>query len=91
MRLIVCDTGPILHLMEAKLLYLLNQLGRVYISRMVDTEIDELVPLWSKMKPEWLNVVSLYPNEVKQAESLYLAGVKQSQLSLLKELKRNGF
>jgi len=95
MRLIVCDTGPILHLIEAKLLYLLNQLGKVYIPKMVDTEIDELVPLWNKRKPEWLQVVSLYPNEVKQAESLYLAGLlglgEAEAIILAKRIKAKWF
>lgn len=31
MRLIVCDTGPILHLTEARLLELLQKSGKVYI------------------------------------------------------------
>jgi len=34
MKAIVCDTGPILHLKEAKLLELLQKAGRVYIPRM---------------------------------------------------------
>lgn len=44
MRLIVCDTGPILHLKESKLLELLQKAGKVYIPKMVDTEMNELYP-----------------------------------------------
>jgi predicted nucleic acid-binding protein len=53
MRLIVCDTGPILHLTEASLLELIQKSGKVYTPRMVDIEMNELYPLCQKQKPEW--------------------------------------
>lgn len=42
MRIAVCDTGPILHLMEAGLLGLLQNVGKVYIPKLVDSEISDL-------------------------------------------------
>jgi predicted nucleic acid-binding protein len=59
MRLIVCDTGPLLHLQEAGLLELLQKSGKVYIPRMVDIEMNELYPLWRKHKPEWITIEPL--------------------------------
>lgn len=75
MKLIVCDTGPILHLQEANLLELLQKTGKVYIPKMVDTEMNELCPQWKKHRQEWIFVEPLLPDETKQAESLFLSGL----------------
>lgn len=75
MKLIVCDTGPILHLNEAKLLGLLQKIGKVYIPKMVDIELNELFPYWEKDKPEWIIVSHLLSDETIQAESLFLSGL----------------
>jgi predicted nucleic acid-binding protein len=74
MRLIVCDTGPILHLKEANLLKLLQKAGKVYIPRMVDIEMNEIYPLWGKDRPKWIVVKPLLSDETAQAESLFLSG-----------------
>lgn len=74
MRLIVCDTGPILHLKEANLLRLLQKAGKVYIPKMVDIEMREIYSLWEKDKPKWIVVKTLLPDETTQAESLFLSG-----------------
>jgi hypothetical protein len=75
MKLIVCDTGPIIHLKEAKLLELLQKAGNVYIPKMVDIEINQLYPLWEKHRPEWIFIESLLPDEITRAESLFLSGL----------------
>ena len=72
MKLIVCDTGPILHLKEANLLKLLQKAGKVCIPRMVDIEMGEIYPLWEKHRPEWFVIKPLLPDEIAQAESLFL-------------------
>ena len=46
MRIIVCDTGPILHLIEAGLLGLLQDVGKVYIPKLVDSEMADLHQHW---------------------------------------------
>ena len=74
-KLIVCDTGPILHLSEAKLLELIQKISKVYIPKMVDTEMNELSPYWEKDKPEWMIISPLLPDETIQAESLFLSGL----------------
>jgi len=75
MKLIVSDTGPILHLSEANLLELLQNAGKVHIPQMVDTEMAELYPPWMNHKPAWIVINPLSPDELKGAESLYLAGL----------------
>lgn len=75
MRLIVCDTGPILHLQEAMLLELLQKAGKVYTPKIVDAEINEIYPKWGKDKPGWISVEPLLPDETKEAESLFLSGL----------------
>jgi len=95
MRLIVCDTGPILHLQEARLLGLLQKSGKVYIPRMVDIEMNELHPLWRKHRPEWITIEPLLPNETKEAESLFLSGLlgfgEAEAIILAKRLKPEWF
>lgn len=52
MRTIVCDTGPILHLGEAKLLKLLQKVRKIYIPEVVD---DELYVLKNGWYSKWLS------------------------------------
>lgn len=95
MRLIVCDTGPILHLTEARLLELLQKSGKVYIPKMVDVEMNELYPLWEKQKPEWIFIEPLRPDETREAESLSLSGLlglgEAEAIILAKRLKPEWF
>lgn len=75
MKLIVSDTGPILHLKEAKLSGLLQRAGKVYIPKMVDTEMDGLCPQWEGNRPKWISIKPLLPEETIQAETLSLSGL----------------
>jgi len=75
MRLIVSNTNPILHLKKANLLNPLHKTGKVYISQMVDTEMKEISPFWEKNRPEWIVIEQLLPDEIKQAEYLFLSGL----------------
>ena len=50
MKIIVSDTGPIVHLKEAGLLELLEEIGDIYIPKMVDVEITKLQPHWAKFQ-----------------------------------------
>ncbi|MEW6620579.1 MAG: DUF3368 domain-containing protein [bacterium] len=74
-RLIVCDTGPILHLQEIGLLDILQKAGKIYIPRMVDIEINSLIPQWKNQKPEWILIEALLPEETREAEFLSLSGL----------------
>jgi predicted nucleic acid-binding protein len=95
MKLIVSNTGPILHLTEANLLGLLQKAGKVYIPKLVEIEMDALYPHWTKHKPEWIFIEPLSPDELKEAESLYLAGLldfgEAEAIVLSKRLKPDWF
>lgn len=95
MRLIVCDTGPILHLQEARLLGLLQKSGKVCIPRMVNIEMNELHPIWRKHRPEWITIEPLLPDETKDAEFLFLSGLlgfgEAEAIILAKRLKPEWF
>ncbi len=75
MSLIVCDTGPILHLIEAGYIELLQRTGKVCIPKVVDNEITSLFPPWGNNRPEWVSIEPLLPAEAKEAESLFLSGL----------------
>lgn len=53
-RIVVCDTGPILHLSEAKLLDWLSTLGTVFVPPAVDDELSSLVRGWRESRPGWM-------------------------------------
>lgn len=75
MKIVVCDTGPILHLMEAGLLGLLQNVGKVYIPKLVDSEISDLYQHWEKERPDWLQIELLKQDELDRAEALSLSGI----------------
>lgn len=75
MRIIVCDTGPILHLMEAGLLGLLQNVGNVYIPKLVDSETSDLYQHWKKERPDWIHIGLLKQDELDRAEVLSLSGI----------------
>ena len=56
---IVCDTGPILHLIEINALDLLDVAGGVCIPPVVERELLSLIPDWPNRKPEWITIVDL--------------------------------
>lgn len=69
MKKIVCDTGPILHLWESDLLDLLAKAGKIFIPKMVNTELVEINPSWKKQKPSWIYTESLSSLEISQGNS----------------------
>ena len=75
MNVVVCDTGPIIHLKEAGLLKLLKETGKVYIPQMIETELSEIDHLWKKQRPDWILIEPLPLSEIKMAESLVLSGL----------------
>jgi predicted nucleic acid-binding protein len=58
-RLIVSDTGPLLHLHEAQALGLIALAGEVHIPIGVDQEISHHEASWPNNKPSWISVDSL--------------------------------
>jgi predicted nucleic acid-binding protein len=53
-RVVVCDTGPVLHLREAGVLDVLRHAGEVLIPAAVDDELARLVDDWAATHPAWL-------------------------------------
>jgi len=64
---IVCDTGPLLHLLEAESLALLGRAGRVYIPPAVQSELLAHHPLWTAKLPDWLEIVPLESTYAEEA------------------------
>lgn len=56
MRVVVCDTGPVLHLHEAKLLDWLIAAGEILIPFAVEMELARLIPDWAKIRPDSIRV-----------------------------------
>ncbi len=54
MRIVVCDTGPVLHLREAGVLDVLQHAGEVLIPAAVDDELVRLIDDWTATRPTWL-------------------------------------
>ncbi len=59
-RVVVCDTGPVLHLAEAGALGLLEKTGEVLIPATVDHEIARHIQDWPSRRPNWLRVDSAH-------------------------------
>jgi predicted nucleic acid-binding protein len=66
MRVIVCDTGPIIHLNEVNALHLLKNTGEIILPYRVSLEILSVTNLADNF-PEWLKVVKLSSSQIKEA------------------------
>ena len=75
MKIVVCDTGPILHLREAGLLNLLERACKVAIPKGVDSELSEIEASWRDQKPSWISVEMLSEKEASSAVALYSTGL----------------
>lgn len=85
MKLIVCDTGPILHLQEANLLELLQKTGKIYIPKMVDIEMNELCPQWKKHRQEKRKIRN--PNIENRNSKQKIFGFRASFISYYNTLR----
>jgi predicted nucleic acid-binding protein len=69
-RVVVCDTGPILHLHEAGGLALLAEAGEILIPPTVDDELSDLMTEWPASRPSWLRVRRLPSEDERRAAHL---------------------
>lgn len=69
-RIVICDTGPILHLREAEALELLAAAGDIIIPAAVERELKTRLSDWPTNRPRWLQVRRLSNEESGQAEGL---------------------
>jgi predicted nucleic acid-binding protein len=65
-RIIVCDTGPLLHLSEAGAAHLLSLAGKVLIPPRVVTEFEANAQGWNP--PQWVQVVVLERSSQRKVE-----------------------
>lgn len=91
MRVVVCDTGPILHLREAEALDLLAAAGEVIIPPAVERELETRLPNWSSIRPGWLQVARVSDEEARLAEewmAVGALGLGESEAIALARLRR---
>lgn len=65
-RIIVCDTGSLLHLSQAGAAHLLSLAGSVLIPPLVATEFEANAQGWSP--PQWVQVAALEQSNRRKAE-----------------------
>lgn len=75
MKIIVSDTGPLLHLSEAGALDLLKLAGDVYVSESVKQEFRYHSKDHSPERPDWLKITLLSPMHKEQALLWQQAGL----------------
>ena len=89
-RIVVCDTGPLIHLCEANILFLLRLTGEVFIPPVVAKEFEQNV---SSIKlPDWVQIKELdetsqkntlkWVNQIDEGESAAIALTMQMQGNL---------
>ena len=64
-RIVVCDTGPLLHLSEAGAIHLLQNAGQILIPESVTKEFNQNAQGWNP--PQWIEVHKL--NKAAQKHS----------------------
>ena len=75
LRKIVTDTGPVLHLHEIQMLRLLSLAGEIFIPKAVHFELYSLISDWERLKPNWINAVTLpFPSQ-RESEAWVQAGL----------------
>lgn len=74
-RVVVSDTGPLLHLTEAAGIHLLEPIGEMHIPRMVDQEMRHHEESWSSTKPHWLTLTLLVEPHATEAQAWHQAGL----------------
>lgn len=65
-RIVVCDTGPLLHLSEAGSVHLLVEMGNVYVPPLVAVEFEANSQGWSL--PQWVKEIELERPTRQKAE-----------------------
>lgn len=62
-RIIVCDTGPLLHLSEAGAIHLLSLAGEILTPSLVAIEFEANPQGWHP--PQWIKIVGLEMSRVR--------------------------
>lgn len=95
MKRFVCDTGPVLHLLEIDALDILGRLGEVFIPPAVEREMASHVASWDKRRPKWLHVKALDTRAADESVALQASGIlhagESESLELAKSLKSDWY
>lgn len=93
--ILVSDTGPILHLHEARALDVLGSTGQVAIPPEVDRELALMIDGWTGVRPSWLTVERLTASAAEEAEVLGVSGLldagEAEALALARQLAARWF
>lgn len=66
MKVLVCDVGPIIHLMEIQKMHLLLNMGEIYISYAVKLEVESHI----QSVPDSLVMIKLESEDYEEAERI---------------------
>lgn len=96
MKRLVADTGPILHLHEARAIHLLPLIGEILVPPLVLAEVRDHAPgLWPAAPPVWLKPSGLSTPARQQSEAWRQAGLlhggEAEALALAVETKPDWF
>jgi hypothetical protein len=95
LRQVVCDTGPILHLSEAKALHLLKLTGQVTVPRAVDEEAAVWIHDWTAVRPGWIRLQELQAEAVEESRGWWEAGIldqgEADALALARQIRADWF
>jgi predicted nucleic acid-binding protein len=89
MRIVVCDTGPLLHLSEAGAIHLLQLAGEIIIPPVVSLEFEQNAQGWNP--PQWVVVKEL--DEISDRKSIswvqgkHIDPGESAAIALAKQLK----
>lgn len=95
MRLVVSNTGPLMHLSQAKSLDLMGLIGDLHIPPAVHVEAARHISTWTTAPPAWINITPLQPNNARQAQAWRQAGLldwgEAEALALTRQLNADWF
>ena len=75
LRLVVCNTGPLLHLGEAQGRDLLNLTGEIHVPQAVDAELSLRDAEWAHGRPPWIHVRALISPYLDEAVVWHHSGI----------------
>jgi predicted nucleic acid-binding protein len=95
MRLVVSNTGPLMHLSQSQSLGLMALLGEIHIPPAVAAEVARHLPTWTTAPPAWVRVTPLEAAHASQAQAWEKAGLldrgEAEALALARQLNADWF